>query len=112
MPVKIAFFDTKPYDELSFNEVNKNFGYDIKYFSGHLNINNVSLTKGADVACIFVNATADAPVIDEMVNNGVKLVALRCAGYNNVDLNAAKNRIKVVRVPAYSPHVVFLHKKT
>jgi D-lactate dehydrogenase len=69
----------------------------------------VLLTKGADVACIFVNAIADAEVIDELVANGVKLLALRCAGYNNVDLKAAKGRIKVVRVPAYSPHAVAEH---
>jgi D-lactate dehydrogenase len=109
MPLKIAFFDTKPYDESSFNDINKHFGYDIKYFKGHLNIDNVALTKGIDVVCIFVNAVADAAVIDELVNNGVKLIALRCAGYNNVDLNAAKGRIQVVRVPAYSPHAVAEH---
>jgi D-lactate dehydrogenase len=62
-----------------------------------------------DVACIFVNAVADAPVIDELVANGVKLIALRCAGYNNVDLNATRDRIKVVRVPAYSPYAVAEH---
>lgn len=109
MSVKVAFFDTKSYDESSFNKVNQKYGYDIKYFKGHLNINNVTLTKGMDVACIFVNAVADAPVIDELVANGVKLIALRCAGYNNVDLNAARNRIKVVRVPAYSPYAVAEH---
>ncbi len=109
MSVKVAFFDTKSYDESSFNKVNQKYGYDIKYFKGHLNINNVALTKGMDVACIFVNAVADAPVIDELVANGVKLIALRCAGYNNVDLNATRDRIKVVRVPAYSPYAVAEH---
>jgi D-lactate dehydrogenase len=109
MTAKIAFFDTKPYDEASFNEVNCQFGYTIKYHKEHLNIDNVALTKGADVVCIFVNAVVDATVIDELVNNGVKLIALRCAGFNNVDLNAAKGRIKVVRVPAYSPHAVAEH---
>ena len=109
MSVKVAFFDTKSYDESSFKKVNQKFGFDIKYFKGHLNIDNVALTKGIDVACIFVNAVADAPVIDELVANGVKVIALRCAGYNNVDLNAARNRIKVVRVPAYSPYAVAEH---
>ena len=109
MSVKVAFFDTKSYDESSFNKVNQKFGFDIKYFKGHLNINNVPLTKGMDVACIFVNAVVDAPVIDELVANGVKVIALRCAGYNNVDLNAARNKIKVVRVPAYSPYAVAEH---
>ncbi len=109
MSIKIAFFDTKPYDETSFNEVNKQFGFDIRYFKGHLNINNVALTKGVDVACIFVNAVCDKEVIDQLVQNGVKLIALRCAGYNNVDLEAAHGRIKVVRVPAYSPYAVAEH---
>ncbi|MBP6634851.1 MAG: 2-hydroxyacid dehydrogenase, partial [Paludibacter sp.] len=62
-----------------------------------------------DAVCIFVNAVADAEVIDELAKNDVKVIALRCAGYNNVDLNAAKNRIKVVRVPAYSPYAVAEH---
>ena len=64
------------------------------------------LTKGADVVCIFVNDTADAEVIRAMADNGVKLLALRCAGYNNVDLTATVGRMKVVRVPAYSPYAV------
>ncbi len=107
--MKIAFFDSKSYDETSFSQVNKQFGFDIKYFKGHLNFNNVALTKGVDVVCIFVNAIVNAEVIDELVNNGVKMIALRCAGYNNVDLKAAKDRIKVVRVPAYSPYAVAEH---
>ncbi len=109
MNYKIAFFDTKPYDEVSFNQINQKFGFEIKYFKGHLNINNVPLTKGFDAVCIFVNAVANAEVIDELAKNDVKVIALRCAGYNNVDLNAAKNRIKVVRVPAYSPYAVAEH---
>ena len=106
MAYKIAFFGTKPYDEKSFEQTNKGFGFDITYFKGHLNKNNVMLTQGADVVCIFVNDTADAEVIDAMAANGVKLLALRCAGYNNVDLMAAQGKIKVVRVPAYSPYAV------
>ncbi len=109
MNLKIAFFDTKPYDEVSFNKVNKNFGFNIRYFKEHLSINNVSLTKGMDVVCIFVNAIADAEVIEQLIENGVKLIALRCAGYNNVDLEAAKGKITVVRVPAYSPQAVAEH---
>ncbi len=109
MSYKIAFFDSKPYDEQSFNQINKKYGFDIKYYKGHLNINNVLLTKGMDVVCIFVNAVADAAVIDELVNNGVKLIALRCAGFNNVDLIACYGKIKVVRVPAYSPYAVAEH---
>ena len=79
---------------------------DIRYYKGHLNPNNVVLTQDTDVVCIFVNDTADAAVIDAMVDNGVKLLALRCAGFNNVDLKAAKGKLPVVRVPAYSPYAV------
>ncbi len=106
MALKVAFFDTKPYDQASFNEVNQFYGFDIIYFKGHLNMNTVPLTKGIDAVCIFVNDVANAQVIDKLVENGVKLIALRCAGYNNVDLQACKGRISVVRVPAYSPHAV------
>ncbi len=106
MALKIAFFDTKPYDEASFDEVNKEYGFEITYFKGHLNMNTVPLTKGMDAVCIFVNDMGNAQVIDKLVENGVKLIALRCAGYNNVDLRAAKGRIAVVRVPAYSPYAV------
>lgn len=106
MAYKIAFFGTKPYDEKSFDKVNEKYGFEIKYFKGHLNKNNVMLTQGADVVCIFVNDTADAEVIQAMVDNGVKVLALRCAGYNNVDLNAAKDKLTILRVPAYSPYAV------
>lgn len=106
MACKIAFFGAKPYDIASFDQVNERFKYDIRYFKGHLNANNVLLTAGADVVCIFVNDSADAEVIDALVKNGVKLLALRCAGFNNVDLEAAEGRLPIVRVPAYSPYAV------
>ena len=102
----IAFFGTKPYDEKSFNIANELYGFDIRYYKGHLNKNNLILTQGADVVCIFVNDTADKDIIDAMVENGVKLLALRNAGFNNVDLKAAEGKLKVVRVPAYSPYAV------
>lgn len=106
MAYKIAFFGAKPYDIASFDKVNEKYNYDIRYYKGHLNPNNLVLTQDADAVCIFVNDTADAAVIDAMVNNGVKLLALRCAGFNNVDLKAAKGKLPVVRVPAYSPYAV------
>lgn len=106
MAYKIAFFGAKPYDIASFDKVNEKYNYDIRYYKGHLNPNNVVLTQDADAVCIFVNDTADATVIDAMVNNGVKLLALRCAGFNNVDMKAAKGKLPVVRVPAYSPYAV------
>ena len=106
MTYKIAFFGAKPYDIASFDKVNEKYNYDIRYYKGHLNPNNVVLTQDTDAVCIFVNDTADVAVIDAMVNNGVKLLALRCAGFNNVDLKAAKGKLPVVRVPAYSPYAV------
>ena len=107
MATTIAFFGTKPYDEASFNEKNREFGFELRFYKGHLNKNNVILTQGVDVVCIFVNDTANAEVIRLMAANGVKLLALRCAGYNNVDLKAAAEcGIAVVRVPAYSPSAV------
>ena len=106
MAYKIAFFGAKPYDIASFDKVNEKYNYDIRYYKGHLNPNNVVLTQDTDAVCIFVNDTADAAVIGAMVDNGVKLLALRCAGFNNVDLKAAKGKLPVVRVPAYSPYAV------
>lgn len=86
---------------------NKEYGFELRYYKGHLNKHNVILTQGVDAVCIFVNDTADTEVIRLMADNGVKLLALRCAGYNNVDLKAAADRgITVVRVPAYSPYAV------
>ena len=106
MECKISFFGTKPYDENSFDLANEKYGFDIRYYKGHLNKNNLVLTQGVDVVCIFVNDTADASVIDSLAANGVRLLALRCAGFNNVDLKAAAGKVTVVRVPAYSPYAV------
>ncbi|MCD8134425.1 MAG: 2-hydroxyacid dehydrogenase [Parabacteroides gordonii] len=106
MSYNIAFFVAKPYDIASFDKVNEKYNYDIRYYKGHLNPNNVVLTKDADAVCIFVNDTVDATVINELYDNDVKLLALRCAGFNNVDLVAAKGKLPVVRVPAYSPYAV------
>jgi len=109
MKTHIAFFDTKPYDSASFNSHNKDFGFDIHYYEAQLNRDNAVLAKGAGIVCAFVNATIDAEVIHILAENGVKLIALRCAGFNNVDLQAAKGKIKIVRVPAYSPYAVAEH---
>src|SRR5574344_345836 len=106
MAVKVAFFDAKSYDKESFDALNKTYGFEITYFEERLAGNTVALTKGFDAVCIFVNAECNADVINHLADNGVKLVAVRCAGFNNVDLKAAKGRICVARVPAYSPHAV------
>lgn len=105
--VKIAFFDTKKYDREIFEQVNKQYGYELYFYKDHLNAHSASLTKGMDAVCLFVNDECNARVVDILAENDVKLIALRCAGFNNVDLKAAaKGKIKVVRVPAYSPHAV------
>jgi len=109
MKTHIAFFDTKPYDSASFDSHNKDFGFEFHYYESQLNKDNAVLAQGAEVVCAFVNATIDAKVINILAKNGVKLIALRCAGFNNVDLQAAKGKIKVVRVPAYSPYAVAEH---
>lgn len=105
--MKIAFFGTQPYDRASFEKENSRFGFEIDYIESHLHSGSAALAEGADAVCIFVNDTVDAPTADALAAEGVELIALRCAGYNNVDLRAAaRNRLSVVRVPAYSPYAV------
>ncbi len=106
--MKVAFFDTKPYDRQSFEKyVSDDLKF--KFFETKLNIDTVELAHGCDGVCIFVNDTADAEVIDKLYEIGVKIIALRCAGYNNVDVKHAFGKIHVVHVPAYSPYAVAEH---
>ncbi|MFZ5802371.1 MAG: 2-hydroxyacid dehydrogenase [Candidatus Omnitrophota bacterium] len=105
----IAFFDTKPYDRASFDETNRKYGFDIRYIPVHLTAQSAELAKGCEVICAFVNDVIDQEVIGILKRLGVKLIALRSAGYNNVDLKAAYGNLHVVRVPAYSPHAVAEH---
>lgn len=104
----IAFFDTKPYDKQSFENIPHD-ELNIRYFDNKLNPDTVSMAACCDGVCVFVNDTVDRTVIDALCDYGVEAIALRCAGYNNVDLNAAAGRIKVFRVPAYSPYAVAEH---
>ncbi|WP_163708447.1 2-hydroxyacid dehydrogenase [Mangrovibacterium lignilyticum] len=105
----IAFFDTKPYDREVFNQLNDDYGYQIKYFQYHITPDNCILAKDADVVVVFVNDIISSDVIDQLAGFGVKLVALRCSGFNNVDLKYAKGKIQIVRVPAYSPNAIAEH---
>ncbi|MDR2467731.1 MAG: 2-hydroxyacid dehydrogenase [Spirochaetaceae bacterium] len=105
----IAFFDTKPYDKLYFDKINRHFGFNIHYFDVRLNEETAQLAKGADAVCAFVNDRITASVAHDLEQQHIKLIALRCAGYNNVDLKAVWQRIHVVRVPAYSPHSIAEH---
>ncbi|MBQ9115357.1 MAG: 2-hydroxyacid dehydrogenase [Clostridia bacterium] len=107
--MKIAFFDTKPYDKPSFDRYAKEQGITIKYFETKLNEDTVSLAEGYDAVCVFVNDNVNSVVIDKLVDYGVNLVALRCAGFNNVDIKYAYGKIHVLRVPAYSPYAVAEH---
>lgn len=109
MGKKIAFFDTKPYDKKSFDETNKKFGFDITYFDVHLNPQTVELTMGFDGVCAFVNDNLNKDVILHLAEHGIKVVALRCAGYNNVDFKTAYGKVHFLRVPAYSPYAVAEH---
>ncbi len=109
MKPRIAFFDTKPYDKESFTEINNKYGYELKFFRYHLTPDNVVLAQNADIIVVFVNDTINSLMIEELVSFGVKLIALRCSGFNNIDLKAAKGKIRVVRVPAYSPNAVAEH---
>jgi len=107
--LKVAFFDSKPYIEECFRKRNT-YDYALYFFKPHLNLETTSLAAGFQVICIFVNDRLEARVIDELAELGVELIALRCAGYNNVDLERAYQQgISVVRVPAYSPHAVAEH---
>jgi D-lactate dehydrogenase len=106
--MKIAFFSTQPYDKEYFERYNKN--HEIIFFEAQLNEGTVNLANNCNAICAFVNDQLNAAVIKTLANSGIKIIAQRCAGFNNVDLAAAKeNKIAVVRVPAYSPHAVAEH---
>jgi len=107
--MKFAFFDTKPYDKASFEKHIGDSGIEFKYFETKLNTDTVGLAKGCDGVCVFVNDTVNSQVIDRLTEMGIKAIALRCAGYNNVDTGYAKGRLGVFRVPAYSPYAVAEH---
>ena len=116
--LKVAFYGTKDYDRIFFSELSKDKGegtynVDITYFNSRLTSETAYLSVGFDAVCIFVNDEAPRPVVEELHKNGVKLILLRCAGFNNVDLDAAKEcGITVLRVPAYSPYAVAEHAMT
>lgn len=107
--MKLAFFDTKAYDMPGFDSCAKDTGLEIKYFETRLNEDTVSLAAGYDAVCVFVNDVVNAAVVERLHGYGVKLLVLRCAGFNNVDIAACRGKIRVFRVPAYSPHAVAEH---
>ena len=107
--MKYAFFDTKPYDIPSFEKYGNENEIEFKFFETKLNRDTASLAKGCDGVCVFVNDTVDAEVIDKLYSMGVKAVALRCAGYNNVDVKHSFGKLHIFHVPAYSPYAVAEH---
>lgn len=107
--IKVAFYDTKPYDKPSFERYGEERGVKFKYLETKLCEDTADLAKGCDAVCVFVNDTVNAAVIDRLYALGIKLIALRSAGYNNVDVRHAFGKIHVVHVPAYSPYAVAEH---
>ena len=107
--MKLAFFDTKSYDIPGFDRYAVPAGIEIKYYEPNLNRDTVSLANGFDAVCVFVNDTVDAVVVEKLYKMGVKAIVLRCAGFNNVDIKACDGKLRVFRVPAYSPHAVAEH---
>lgn len=106
---KVAFFDTKPYDKIYFDELKEEYGIEIEYFESKLTPKSAVMAKGSKAVVAFVNDNIGKETITALKENGVELIAMRCAGYNNVDLSAAKDVIPVVRVPEYSPHAIAEH---
>jgi len=105
--MKITFFSTKPYDKQFFDACNKDYGFEIEYYETHLGPHIVNTVRDSIAVCAFVNDKLSAEVLDVLAAKGVKTIALRCAGFNNVDLEAAKRlELNVCRVPAYSPDAV------
>ncbi|MBK7765996.1 MAG: 2-hydroxyacid dehydrogenase [Sulfuritalea sp.] len=108
--MKIAVFSAKRYDREFLDAANAGAGHHLRYFDAPLDLESVALAAGHDAVCIFVNDTADAAVIEALASGGTRLVALRCTGFNNVDMQAAARfGLKVVRVVTYSPYSVAEH---
>ena len=107
--MKIAVFSSKRYDRASLDAANAG-PHELHYFEPHLDAETAPLARGHDAVCVFVNDRLDAPVLEALASDGIRLIALRCAGFNNVDIHAAQRLgLAVVRVPAYSPHAVAEH---
>ena len=107
--IKVAFYDAKAYDIPSFEQHGALHDIQFRFLETKLNADTVALAKDCDAVCVFVNDDVNAQVIEQLYEYGVKLIALRSAGYNNVDVQAAFGKIHVVHVPAYSPYAVAEH---
>jgi D-lactate dehydrogenase len=108
--MKLAVYSTKQYDKKYLQHVNQEYGFDLEFFDFLLTEKTAKTAHGCEAVCLFVNDDGSRPVLEELKSQGVKYIALRCAGFNNVDLDAAKELgLRVVRVPAYSPEAVAEH---
>jgi len=108
--MNILFFSAKPYDRICFDKANQQYHHNIRYIDAKLTVETAYLVRDTPIVCVFVNDTLNAKVLGKLAEAGVQLIALRCAGYNNVDMNAARALgLVVVRVPAYSPYAVAEH---
>lgn len=105
----LAFFDSKPYDRVFMDPAREAYGFKVKYLESRLSLDTVPLATGCDAVVCFVNDRLDAPVIQALHERGIRLIALRCAGFNHVDFKAAYGKVHVVRVPEYSPYAVAEH---
>ena len=103
---RIIFFDIKDYDKEFFKKYSKDYDFEMTFLQVRLSEETAHLTKGYDVVCAFTNDDINKETIDLISENGIKLLAMRCAGFNNISLKDIHNRFKVVRVPAYSPHAI------
>lgn len=104
--MKIAFYTAKPYDRIWFEPLAEKYKMSITFLEAHCNPRTLGLAQGYDAICIFINDYIDAAMIDQLCAMGVKAILLRSAGFNHVDVRAAKNRLKLLRVPSYSPEAV------
>ncbi len=108
--MRVAVFSTRSWDREFLDEANASFGHELVYFESRLGPETAALADGFPAVCVFVNDQLDAPVLERLHAGGTRLIALRCAGFNNVDLRRAEQLgLMVVRVPAYSPHAVAEH---
>ncbi|MDD3242489.1 MAG: 2-hydroxyacid dehydrogenase [Eubacteriales bacterium] len=106
---KIAFYDAKPYDRVWFDAHAPEYGFEMKYLENRLTADTAVLSAGCDAAVAFVNDTVDAAALQGLFDGGIRMLAMRCAGYNNIDFKAAYGKIHIARVPAYSPYAVAEH---
>ena len=109
--MNVAVFSTKAYDREYIDEAKIESGHTFTYFEAPLDFYTADLTAGFDAVCVFVNDKVDKETIEKLAEKGIKLIVLRCAGFNNIDIDTAtKKNIKIARVPAYSPQAVAEHR--